>query len=158
MALVLSEAGVDIRLTIDDHFEVLESTFEDYERGRTVGWPKNPHVYSTRREDLLQFQVYERYCTPLRSARLAVELRGSARYGGLRARVRRNVPWPTHRRHKVERAARAAQARRRRGSGRQDKGTITCFNNIGLGIKVGAVVVRVMELIREQGPRRKIPI
>jgi hypothetical protein len=31
-------------------------------------------------------------------------------------------------------------------------------NNIGLGIKFGAVVVRVMELAREQGPRRKIPI
>jgi hypothetical protein len=45
MALVLSEAGVDIRLTIDDRLEVLESTFEDYGRGRAVSQPRT-HTYT----------------------------------------------------------------------------------------------------------------
>ncbi len=56
MALVLSEAGVDIRLTIDDRLEVLESTFEDYGRGRAVSRPKNPHHTPLREKTFYHFK------------------------------------------------------------------------------------------------------
>jgi hypothetical protein len=77
-------------------------TFEDYGPGRAVSRPRT-HTYTPLGERTF-YNFKSMDGTVLRFGAHALRLSSEVVRDteGLWARVRRNVPWPTHRRHKVE--------------------------------------------------------